>query len=92
MAGTGFHYVVANRAQMCTADFHEENNFTADRHEENNRTSNCHEENIIIIITLLCPWAYNRSRLVTKQKEKKKKKENHRKKISISKKARRDNG
>jgi hypothetical protein len=41
MDGTGFHSVVANRAQMCTADCHEENNLTAECHEANNRTSGC---------------------------------------------------
>jgi hypothetical protein len=34
---TGFHSAVANRAQMCSADCHEENNLSADCHEENNR-------------------------------------------------------
>jgi hypothetical protein len=31
MANTGFHSVVANRAQMCTADCHEENNLTTEK-------------------------------------------------------------
>jgi hypothetical protein len=34
MAGTGFHSVVANNAQICTTDCHEENNLTADSHEK----------------------------------------------------------
>jgi hypothetical protein len=34
MAGTGFHSVVAIRAQMCTADCHEENNRAADCHSQ----------------------------------------------------------
>jgi hypothetical protein len=45
MAGAGFHSVVANRAQMCTADCWEENNLTADCHKENVRTKECHKAN-----------------------------------------------
>jgi hypothetical protein len=44
-AGTGFHFVVANRAPMCTADCYKENNLTCDCH---NRTADCHEENTVI--------------------------------------------
>jgi hypothetical protein len=45
MAGTGFPIVVANRAQMCTADCHEENNLTEDCYEENSRTTDCYKDN-----------------------------------------------
>jgi hypothetical protein len=44
MAGTGLHSVVANSAQMCTADCHTENNLTAECHEENNPTADCHSQ------------------------------------------------
>jgi hypothetical protein len=46
MAGNGFHSVVANRAQICTADCHEENYLSADYPEENIRTADCHKETV----------------------------------------------
>jgi hypothetical protein len=45
MAGTMFHSLLANCAQMCTPDCHEEHNFTADCRKENNRTAEFHKEN-----------------------------------------------
>jgi hypothetical protein len=42
MAGTGFHSVVANRAQMCTAELAYGGIYTADCHKENKRTADCH--------------------------------------------------
>jgi hypothetical protein len=44
MAGIGFLSVVANSAQMLTADCHEENNNTLDCHKENIHTADCQSQ------------------------------------------------
>jgi hypothetical protein len=48
MAGTGFHSVVANRAQMCTADhsgpLKNKKNRTGDYHKGYNFTADCHSQ------------------------------------------------